>query len=104
LNPWGHGIFFKKVLSFDETKQMVFSSAWVQREMDDLIARRLSLLKSGSSGSVPKAGGSRSKSPSKGGLTNYEAQIKQDVQELANKILQRIYSSFSMRALDLESM
>ena len=103
LNPWGHGIFFKKVLGFEETKQVVFSSAWVQREMDDLVARRLSLLKSDRSasvGSAPKAGGSRSKSPSKGGLPNYEEKIKQDVQEHAHKILQRIYSSFSMRALD----
>ena len=55
MNPWGHGTFFKKVLGFEETKQIILSSPWVQREMDNLITHRLSLLKSGSSGSVPKA-------------------------------------------------
>jgi hypothetical protein len=36
INPTGKGVFYKKILSFDETKSIVFSSPWVQQEMQKI--------------------------------------------------------------------
>ena len=40
-SPWSQTVFFKKVASFDETYKIVFSSKWVQSEIDKLVKKRV---------------------------------------------------------------
>lgn len=88
INPTGKGVFYKKVLSYEETKAIVLSSPWVQEEMEKLIQKRNFLYQKGSY------------TPKMVNNSSGEMQLRHEVENEADKMLRRIFSNFSMRKLE----
>lgn len=87
-NPTYQGFFYKKVTSFEETKNIVLNTAWVQDEIQKLAAKRLLQYQKGSY------------NPKRANSEITEVRVKREVEKTAEQLLRRIYSTFNMQQLN----
>ena len=99
-----YNVFEKKIASFEDTKKIVFGTKWVKDEIDKAVKRELdkfdaNKMKAGKELKPQKR--SKSQSPPKRmGSSVREDIIRKQIEDNATKMLQRIYSSFSMKKLN----
>jgi len=89
LTPWKmKDIYHKRVIPFEETKKIVFGSEWVRREIELLVKKRME------DGSKKKKGSPRKFS------VDQESEARAEVEDMASKMLKRIFSDYTMPRLE----
>lgn len=85
MNPFSTKIFNKSVRSYEDTKEIVFKSAWVQREIKKLAILKLN---------------KKHRNFTQGLQSWEETDAIKEVEGIADKMLTRIFSSYSARTVD----